>query len=853
MSNNIAIIKVGNTSTSRFRNIKCFRAITMTEMTKLSQTYESGILVIEHIHTDEYDRALNFLKSEMDNSSKKIFFYVPDNDDTTTGLADELNLDIYMNIRDLYNAIQMHCGLNVDIDMNINKRDIEYDRDFEGGFDTQFDDTLQAASDALGLGVDLGITEEIVILTREDAGLGLTDITDEELGITVEVSQDEVYEESNDDEVSSTVDSAELKRLKMELTAAIQSGESFRIKAEEAMERVTELNKVVKAVKDERDAFKHELQVIETADIIEDPETLAEFERIKKACVELQEKIDSASSKTSEEVEAIIAERDSILVKLTAMTAEKDALEEKVGELSIGNAVLTKELQDAKNSTELDDKITELTEYSSELQAEIDRLRNIVTELNNKADNLEKQLEEAHEQIAIEISLRVAVNNLLMDAVRKIQSTSHIELEVATLRENLERSNSELARVSAELEDKSAKLEKTIADTETRVELARNFSKDEVEALRRDNIALQTKVTITENQLLAKTTQYDNLIQMTGLDENGAAVIAENNKTLEALNTTLRSQLSELKIAYENSEREKVEMRQSLSTLKDKTDQLNSRLKAMSSGYSGGAGVGVVPPLTYTGRAQIITVFGSGSFGITTTAYTAANMLANHSRVLFVDFDMISAKADTFFRKSPMIKNIPGVSPTSTKSSGLGIMVDRGVPFFLTYAPQIIIPGDRFKGGYIDYLSGFYDRPEVVKLISTDFNSFLNYLGNTYDYIIMDFGRFDASEINNQILKIFCNVARCSVVVTSSDRIDIRNTRIALQSRLKIDAENMAWLVNLAESTKLDDKTKEYLTPARYMAMPMVDDFYGRKMQFTENRVTRDKFRLFLDSNILKR
>ena len=63
------------------------------------------------------------------------------------------------------------------------------------------------------------------------------------------------------------------------------------------------------------------------------------------------------------------------------------------------------------------------------------------------------------------------------------------------------------------------------------------------------------------------------------------------------------------------------------------------------------------------------------------------------------------------------------------------------------------------KAGYIDYLSGIYTKFDETKLAVTDFSALLDYCGNNYAYVIIDFGRFGSSNISNQIIKAFSEIA----------------------------------------------------------------------------------------------
>ena len=64
---------------------------------------------------------------------------------------------------------------------------------------------------------------------------------------------------------------------------------------------------------------------------------------------------------------------------------------------------------------------------------------------------------------------------------------------------------------------------------------------------------------------------------------------------------------------------------------------------------------------------------------------------------------------------------------------------------------------------------------------------------------------------------------------------------------------NVSWLINLAESTKLDEKAKKKIGGNQYMIMPMLDGFYGQNKPFIEARLARDRITKFLNEMILSR
>ena len=287
MTQNKIIVKVGNKSTSRFRNAKVYRAITVKELRSLTEVQNPDIIIIESISEYEYSDIVSFLNEFSKQENKFVFFFVPDNNDTTTGAADELNLDIYLDIKDLYRAININCGINVDTDIYLNKDKSDYIEEdpFDSNFEDPFSDAIQASSEAY-INEKFAQTKEVNFSNRAEAGL---DESDEDIGIareTISIPEEktenipiEATSDTGDtgdaDNAGIEVEPEEYSKLKQELAESLEKlkiyeedNSKLTSQVKEAVDKVLYLNKVIKAVKDERDAFHSELKSLEEADII---------------------------------------------------------------------------------------------------------------------------------------------------------------------------------------------------------------------------------------------------------------------------------------------------------------------------------------------------------------------------------------------------------------------------------------------------------------------------------------------------------------------------------------------------------------------------------------------------------
>lgn len=917
MPNNKVIVKVGKQSTLQLRDAKVYRAITVAEMESLSKKLDgANIIIIEHIYSSEYSAVCTFLKEYLATEGNRVFFFTPDNDDVTTGVADELDLDIYLTSTDLYHAVQVNCGINFDPDITKPHIDQSLFGDEADIFDNEsFQNMLDVASaNTEGILAD----KELPTIKSKDQ-LDSDDFTDEELGISAE--PEETVPEKPSEEVDTSIDSQEAQEVAAEaeeksvdtpetdteaeaigleisdelqslgeseiadklketientkaslaqaqntiktLTADLEASKAqkeamekqvadLQKEADEQRSKVAKLSDANKAIKAERDAIKVEFSRIEQAPIIEDPAVMTEYQALQVKVHDLEDKLASSSGASSEEVEQLKSDLAALQAQIEALTTEKAELEDKNAKLELSEAELTSLLEAARNDSSKDDRIAELTSQIDELSTKIDGLNAQISEANNTISAKEVELTELTNQLNAEKSSKIMLYSFLEEAKHRLIEAESVRSQVAYLSKSKETLENTVNQLSVELGDAKALATRLQSEANTRVELAKKFVQDELDNSRNENITLKAQLDLLSSRLSAKEAQYEQIVRMTGFDETGASTILETNKTLESMNNDLRRKLGETQSMCDMKIREAAEAKQAARQLQEQRDKLSVQIKAMTTGMSGGMTAGVIPRINFSARGGVISVTGSGSYGITTTAFSLAKRLYTTSRVLFVDFDLLSAKADSWFKMNPIINGIPGTVQNSEKNTTLGLLLERGAPFVIQYRNMLIRRFENSKNGFIDYASGLYYKPDVVRFISADLSAFINSCANEYDYVIIDFGRLGASDINNQLIKVFSAISMRTVVVTSSDRLEIRNTRRDIQE-IGININNVAWLVNLASSTKLDDKSRQRISPAEFMVMPFIDDFYGQKKDFSSSRLSRDKLNVFLEKSILRK
>lgn len=840
------LTKVGSKALSRFRNAKVYRAITVAELSSLATTFSRHFTVIESVSEKEYDALATFVKADIE-SGNKVYIFSPDNDDTTTGLADELDLNIYFDINDIYTDIANVAGVNVDIDIVKNKSIISYaDDGGDADFNSQFADAIEVAEAVNFTGKTL--TEDTLEIksifdTEKDPFIidaRFREETIENDGSIESEQPDAVEEDGQTGEstvetpvtvVEKVVDNDEVDRL----TALLES----------SREKISELSKSIKAIKDERDTYSSELEAIETADIITDPDTINSVNEYKARIAELEAEITEKSNSSDADIKQQLVEIDELKEKVTEY-------EDKVEELQIRNAGLENKLTEALDNSEKDSEIEKLSEKVRSLTDQVDALEAENSRLSDENRHSAGDIAAKAAQIVAVTATVAHLKDLLQTAANKMLEITALKAELEALKLSSAGKDGTIAKLSSDLAEREARISRLSSDTERRIELAQNYAETELNKVKSDNVALSSQIRLLSSQLEAKTAQYQNLLQSAGIDESGASALLENKKALELVNADLRQQLIERGSEITKLSADRTELQKSVDGLSELNSRLKLRLKSMTSGMSGGFGNGVVSPINYAGRAQVITVTGSGSYGITTTAFSLATILSSQGKVLFIDFDLLSAKADRYFNMNPMLSGMPDTMLNDRRNSSLGLTIEKGVDYFTRFGPNLIIHYNRTKGGLLDYMSGFYTKPDLIKLVSADYTNLFNYCGNSYDYIVIDSGRFGASDVNDQILKVIASISRGVVVVTTPDKLEIRNTSMYLSDSGIINL-NVSWLINLAESTKLDEKAKKKIGANQYMIMPMIDNFYGQNKPFIEARVARDRITKFLNEMILSR
>lgn len=869
------LVKVGDKSRVRFTNAKVYRAIVPSDLFKIADNNDDcHIVVIESISEDEQDAVREFAKAFKDkDSSNVVLFYIPDNDDVTSGIADELNENIFLTLKDLYDNIYNMFNVNVSI---------------------YLDDKRKINSSEIGDSIPEGVTDifgeaagafEESIETAEEKAETVTESLEEnvaeheesEVTIESEVAKtSEKTETLNEEKEASEVDEnckglsedAQdiINKLTMQLNDAKYDYSVVFKDMQNATQRITSLEELVKTLEDEKQVMLDRYNsIVDTKEVIEDPISLIEYENLKDNISKLESTIGKQLTSIESYKETIASKEKDIEHKqetinelnesLSSLRAKLDSINESIESGEIHKEVIeeyTEKIEAVqKEKDELASKESELTSKIEELNSEIEQLHGEVEKSQNElADTVASLTEQLENAKALAETNKSASSEL---DIKITQLTSEKELLINdrdTLKSEVETLKSSILTKDNELRD----LRNNEAIFNTKLEMANSDSKKEISTLTVKVSDLSKQLKNTEELLEKKEKEYNQLVITSGMDASGATTLAETNKTLESLNKTMREQLANATKELSLAKRREVEAQSSLKHYQEQCKQLNDTLKGVASAGIGGAAVesavtninNIMTPINYKGQAQIIPVFGSGSYGITTTAMSMIYRLYTTSKVLYIDFDMMSANADAWFKKLPLCKKVPGVDPSDMRMTGLGIFFEKGFEAFRSNINNIVIGCDVTKGGRMDYLSGLYYRVDRDKMLRADYNSLFNLLGSMYQYIIIDLGKLGCSDVNDRLIKIVSDIAFKNVVVTTTDKFEVRNFKIKLGEN-KININNIAWLFNMCESTNVEDSIRQTISPANF-GMILRDTNLGKREKFMKDRMNKDKLVYFMDS-----
>lgn len=585
-----------------------------------------------------------------------------------------------------------------------------------------------------------------------------------------------------------------------------------------------------------------------------------------------------------EEIDRLNKDTESSGIKLQDAESEVNELKEKIAELEKG-------LSDSKEDSERLEELAELLDSKElALQENID----LIVKANETVDSIKEELEnikkerdvlkgvvEEKESSIVEhidnihilreerVGIEVECNTLKIEVEelsKKLEEQLNKKDGTQELRDELEKKLEQEKQIADGLLKKIDELEEVKSNLENKLQLFeenKNDSKDkENEEINKLNIEIaeitaersKTEMELSAVRSLLESESKKAIELKLELDTHktggeDAGIYKKKLKALEGLNMQLMSTI-EINKQTEESYRNKVEeLTRDIRTLE--TGNVDLQTKVESLGMLADRRLTNSIKLSYKGKAKVIQAYGSGSYGVTSVAISIANRLANKNResyrVAFIDFDVVSPKADAWFGRPPIVKGIAGLKDGSIMNTGLGILLEEGVDFWIANRSDIVINAAPGKcNEHIDYISGLYSRVEISTLAMSELSEFMSYIGNVYDYIVIDCGRVGGSDLQTSIIKAINEIGSRDVLVSLNNSIDSRSLLLRVKES-KLNYSNQAWILNLSKTSKIEKSVRDVTRENETFLFPRDASIYGEYTPFDRVNILKDRVNSLVD------
>lgn len=380
-----------------------------------------------------------------------------------------------------------------------------------------------------------------------------------------------------------------------------------------------------------------------------------------------------------------------------------------------------------------------------------------------------------------------------------------------------------LEKLQNELKD--CESEKNVIMTE--LDTFRRAGNEDLEKIKIEKIELMTEV----EKLNSSSVYMDKEIQQLG--DKCSSLNEEMSKKEIDYNIRINELLSD-RLSIDDVRREYDDIVKSLRGSNNELRKINEQLMCEAQSHKDSL------MEEYHGKARVIPVMGSGSYGVTIVAVSMAKKLSDY-KVLLIDADMISPKIDRWIGVSPILKDIDDVEVSMR--TGLGVIAVKGSDYINnnTITKRWI----QTRDGCVDYLSGMYKVFDTDKL-TLEISKVLNIFGDYYDYIIIDCGKLGLSEAGDKINVYADSIAYKTVVVVIKDNADIRNMAMRI-NHYGLNIKNHVWVLNFADDTIVDKSIQETIKGAKITILPKDMSIYGSVITLDKVNIIRDRLSILVD------
>lgn len=790
------VIKVSKKSEIRLKNCKAYRAINNKELQYYVDKFNNELNVIIYENPSETEVAeaeelsttidktvLIYYSEEANKTSDSKLFSVVGLNKLQDYLFDKFNEDVLTHIRDDISSVEIID--NSDLFDTLSSEESNKPDTTESNSEKEIQEALSAISK----------NTESISTDNDEEKIGETYIatTKSDLQIS-EIVQQVIHEEhervEREAQEENTVSNEEVEKLKNQLKDKQAEVETVRNSLNNATARISELNSITKAVKEQYNDLNKRLESI----VINDNVT----EVIIGS---------SSESEYKEKIKQLEHDIDDLNIKLMGAEQLEDTvgqLRESIKEKESEIADLQEKLSNSVNSEEINNIKQELFIVKTQFRESEDRAEDLSKELTDTKEKLTEKTDEYSD---------------LIQSMRATQEKyDNVQSEIDTLHTQIQEKDESIKQVAEDYEKRIRALnEEKVQKANETAQIVNRFS------LLQEKFRELNDKYITTKEKLDEVNSYD------------IATLSNKNAVLEKENDAMIGEVGKYERRLAESDKKLGEQKQIIEDLSQQIEHL--KITNDSVIRTSRLNDNITFRCDYSGRANIISVCGSGSVGVTTTAISICNKIRGN--VLLIDFDTVSPKANMILGNmrgevvNPIIKELNGFDKqTELFKTSLGCLINKGVDYFIENESLTIRNIIKTRDGYkLDYLSGIYTKPSISMLMSTDFSQFLSYLGNTYDYIVCDCGRVGGGEIQSAIQRMFDEISFKKVLVALHEDNDMRNLALRIGAE-KLSRKQSVWMLNMSRSKDMTTLMGKCLAKAPYTLMPINMNMYGMGVTF---------------------
>lgn len=659
--------------------------------------------------------------------------------------------------------------------------------EMEDDTDTEDNDDSDYIDDSVVMSVLEGVEK------RDEKSEEFTENNDE-----VNVETEKIYSDSYTEQINGLKKQIETKESEIcNLTERLRASE---VESESLQDEILDLKRQIRDLSESTEEQVNKEETIDKS-VLEAVE--AERDKLKSDVNELKNSID-----------ALNEQRTTLIERINELENEKKNFEEKAIKLEDTNRYIEDKLNEL-NSSKVNDE-----EKSIQTEKELQEIKDKVLSLRDKiidAYNSDSDYENTNNIENLDDILE-SIKSLLEGYVRKCAEVSSLKSE------------------NSEVKDIGEKLKEQISGQSEKIQLLENKVSEYEQSL---DSQKETEEQLKKEISLMKTKSDEDLKNAISIEESKRSQMEErfntelNSKNDEILRirnecNTYSGRIKDLQSEVSNGLEKIMESQNSVKERDEKIKSLEAKLKSAENKLSSGTKISAgIPDLNegYTGKAKIINVFGIGSCGKTTVAMTLANRLMG-KRVCVVDLDFSNPKGDVWLGMSPVCSvNIPGTDVTKT---GVALLFNKGAEYIKSNYENIVKHKVKTNSFVLDYISGVYTTIDQNVIYETDWTSLFNYIGNMYEYIVVDSGRLGSCDAYDAVIRTISSMAYKNVVVSAKDKGDIRTLRVKMNSA-HIELDKCIWVMNMCKDNIIDDNIKNLIGTDKTVTMFMAVNYYGTK------------------------